>query len=65
MEKQEYNFIHQNPNSGINYYRLKQIDFDGGFEYSKIISVEIKKDNDINIYPNPMNGEINIEFNGP
>ena len=63
MEKQEYDFIYYNPINGINYYRLKQVDFDGGFEYSKTISVEIKKDDYFNIYPNPVDGEINIEFN--
>ena len=36
------------------YYRLKQIDFDGAFEYSNIISVKIgSNDFVINIYPNP------------
>lgn len=37
----EYNFIDFEPYIGINYYRLKQIDYDGKFEYSKIISVRV------------------------
>ncbi|HLG35896.1 MAG TPA: T9SS type A sorting domain-containing protein [Bacteroidia bacterium] len=34
-----YFFDDVQPASGINYYRLKQIDYDGKFEYSKIIAV--------------------------
>jgi len=37
------------------------IDLDGSFEYSKVIFVktDCENDNAINIYPNPMIGEIN------
>lgn len=35
------------------YYRLKQLDFDGGFEYSNIISIRINGKNTIGIFPNP------------
>lgn len=43
-----YNFIDRSPSNGINYYRLKQIDFDGKFEYSKIIAVAYEKSMTIN-----------------
>ena len=33
----EYDFIDVFPNRGKNYYRLKVVDFDGQFEYSKTI----------------------------
>ncbi|HFA51380.1 MAG TPA: VCBS repeat-containing protein, partial [Bacteroidetes bacterium] len=35
----DYEYIHQNPQPGINYYRLKQLDFNGHFEYSKTVSL--------------------------
>lgn len=35
------------------YYRLKQLDFDGGFEYSNIISIRINGKNTIGVFPNP------------
>ena len=36
---QNYEFLDKTPLQGTNYYRLKQIDFDERFEYSKILSV--------------------------
>ncbi len=33
-----YSFTDPSQSKGFNYYRLKQVDFDGRFEYSKIIS---------------------------
>jgi len=39
-----YNFVDDDPYSGISYYRLKQTDFDGSFEYSELRAVEIDSD---------------------
>ena len=44
-EINEYNATHPITNV-INYYRLKQIDFDGEFEYSNIISINIPQSSD-------------------
>jgi choice-of-anchor B domain-containing protein len=53
----------ENPNNGQNYYRLKQIEKDGRFEYSKIIEVNFDIFQNAKIYPNPSeNGTINIDF---
>ena len=59
-EQISYQFVHKNVKSGMNYYRLKQVDFDGQFEYSKIISIQIANDNII-VSPNPTNGIIEIK----
>ncbi len=40
-EPREYKFRDQNPKKGTNYYRLKQVDFDGSFEYSNIKAVRL------------------------
>lgn len=41
-----YQFIDEYPKQTINYYRLKQVDYDGLFEYSKIIAIQsINKNN--------------------
>lgn len=50
-----YTFLHENPHLGINYYRLKQTDYDGAFTYSDIIAVNFKHtDSKLNIFPNPI-----------
>ena len=55
FEKQSYEFIHNRPVSGINYYRLKQMDFDGVFEYSNTVSVDFptQKPENLKLFPNP------------
>lgn len=35
------------------YYRLKQVDFDGNFEYSKVVLLGSEEGSDISLYPNP------------
>ena len=47
------------------YYRLKQIDFDGSFEYSDIIEVEVEIPGEFSLsqnYPNPFNPVTNIKY---
>jgi hypothetical protein len=51
-----YKLMDADPYVGISYYRLKQTDFDGKFEYSEIKSVNFMKPNvghNWSIYPNP------------
>lgn len=46
------------------YYRLKQIDFDGAFEYSKTVSVIYNIAKGIgSTLPNPFNDELNVTVN--
>lgn len=52
-----------NPLAGVSYYRLKQTDFDGAFEYSDIRVVSTSADAQVLIYPNPSNGNVNIRSN--
>jgi hypothetical protein len=48
-----YTFTDENPLSGTNYYRLKQIDVDGKFDYSPIRMVQLGKTTTVALYPNP------------
>jgi len=44
------------PLSGVSYYRLKQVDYDGGFSYSDPVSVfnnAVTESEDVFMYPNP------------
>ncbi len=64
-----YSFNDSNPLVGLNYYRLKQLDFDGQFEYSSIEVVTYSPDVKslgASIIPNPTtpdNINISIETN--
>ncbi len=67
-EKQSYFFQDNNLQSGRYQYRLKQIDFDGSFEYSSIIEVEISSPEKFSLeqnYPNPFNPSTKIRFSIP
>jgi len=54
-----YKYIDGNPFSNISYYRLKQVDFDGNFIYSNIVSLEYNRPH-VNIYPNPVKDKLYI-----
>src|SRR5690606_32564835 len=53
-EPHKYEFVHDQPVLGWNYYRLKQIDFDGKFEYSRLIPVFADDLPRVEIFPNPL-----------
>lgn len=67
-EKHNYAFSDKNLVRGKYQYRLKQIDFDGTFEYSKIIEAEIVSPAKFELaqnYPNPFNPTTAISFTIP
>ncbi len=41
-ELQRYELMDESPLPGLSYYRLKQVDFDGRFEYSDVLSVQME-----------------------
>jgi hypothetical protein len=67
-EVQSYSFIDENLTPGKHSYRLKQIDFDGRFEYSNIVNVKIGLPLSFELsqnYPNPFNPTTTINFTLP
>ena len=64
-EPKSYSFIDENLSVGNYQYRLKQIDFDGSFEYSNTVEVEISSPTEFSLeqnYPNPFNPSTNIQY---
>lgn len=59
---QHYQYQHNDPGSGIHYYRLLQVDFDGQSEYSDIISLEFDAKPDIQVFPNPFRDWVRVEY---
>jgi hypothetical protein len=53
-----YKMIDIIPYHGIQYYRLKQVDFDGKSVTSELIAVKWQKGTECSIYPNPGKGEL-------
>lgn len=58
----DYTFLDESPFSGISYYRLKQVDLDGKFAYSELVSVNFSEENAILVYPNPAKTQIQVVF---
>ncbi len=59
---QHYSFNDQSPLNKWNYYRLKQLDIDGRYSYSKTVSVYFDKGTFLSVYPNPVRNNTTIEF---
>ncbi len=64
-EPKAYSFIDSKLDAGTYSYRLKQIDFDGSFEYSDVVEVEVSIPAVYSLdqnYPNPFNPSTTIKY---
>ncbi|MBD1397353.1 T9SS type A sorting domain-containing protein [Pontibacter sp. JH31] len=57
-----YSFADKNPVNGTNYYRLKQMDFNGEFEYSKTIALNLEMAATSSVYPTLASSEITVKL---
>jgi hypothetical protein len=67
-ENQFYVYHDKDVQYGLNCYRLKQVDFDGTFEYSKEVEVNVGLPVDFSLsqnYPNPFNPSTVINYSTP
>ncbi len=67
-EQRSYSYQVSNAPSGLQYYRLKQLDFDGSYEYSPVIEIDGPLPAEFALnqnYPNPFNPSTTITFSLP
>ncbi|MEO6284283.1 MAG: T9SS type A sorting domain-containing protein [Dyadobacter sp.] len=57
--KYSYDDIFKNP--GNLYYRLKQVDLDGRFDYSRIVAAKALTNNTLRLFPNPATDKLYIQ----
>ncbi|MCX2740651.1 T9SS type A sorting domain-containing protein [Pontibacter anaerobius] len=63
-----YTFTDTNPAEGINYYRLRQVDFDGAEETSNVVALQFKgtqhtlNGNIAKVYPTITSSDVTVSF---
>jgi hypothetical protein len=64
FDENNYYFTDEKPMNGTNYYRLKQVDFDGDFEYSKVLSIVVGRGlaGSVVVSPNPASDLLSIQL---
>lgn len=62
VEVSNYTFEDKAPLSGVNYYRLRQVDFDGAFEYSAVRSVVFGSTKKVTVFPAPAAAVMTVQL---
>jgi hypothetical protein len=57
-----YSALDASPLSGENYYRIKQVDFDGNAKFSKTVSVTIDGATGVSVLANPFHSQLSVNF---
>lgn len=63
-QQRNYSLDDTDPANGMNYYRLKQTDYNGQSTYSSIVSLDFHRGNMAvnNVRPNPTSGAVDFDF---
>ncbi len=61
-EPQEYTFIDEHPLQGKNYYRLKQVDFDGKFSFSPVVTATFGQAHPMTLAPLPATETLYVQL---
>ncbi|ADR21347.1 hypothetical protein MATR_10240 [Marivirga tractuosa] len=61
----DYSFNDYSPLAGDSYYRLRQVDYDGAFEYSEVVRITREEASDLVAVPNPTQAQnIHLRLSG-
>ncbi|TAK46004.1 MAG: T9SS type A sorting domain-containing protein [Saprospiraceae bacterium] len=60
LKENNYTFTDPHPAPGANYYRLKQVDYDGRFSYSPVVSVNWGGEDGFRIFPSPVVSNLHV-----
>lgn len=59
-----YSYADLQPASGMNYYRIRSVDLDGSFKFSRIVSVSTMATGGIQVYPaQVVNNQVTVQMN--
>lgn len=57
-----YSFLDPAPQAGLNYYRLRQVDFDGQFDYSALVQLYLEQPHKLSASPNPSAAQLRLSW---
>ena len=62
-----FSWLHQNPDEGLNRYRLRAFDAEGSFTFSNVVEAYIGdlEEHLVSVYPNPGSGEFTLSYHLP
>lgn len=61
ITEKKYQYVHVKPAEGINYYRIRQRDYDGRSSFSSVQTLQVGSAAALSVYPNPVeNGNVNV-----
>ncbi|MEM9258578.1 MAG: T9SS type A sorting domain-containing protein [Bacteroidota bacterium] len=62
--RRTYDFVHENPSEGVNYYQIRQLDFDGAQSTSGIRSVVFSGTSGVSfdLFPNPTTSSLQLRL---
>ncbi|GJM35523.1 MAG: hypothetical protein DHS20C18_45240 [Saprospiraceae bacterium] len=67
-EAQTYHFADKNPLRGVNFYRLRQVDFDGQYEYHRVVAIDftskLNVEEDLQVFPTAVHQLLNVRYMG-
>ncbi len=63
-EAQSYQHLDATAPNTVLYYRLRQVDFDGSFDYSNVVRIDFSSNSAVSVYPNPASSVMTINING-